>query len=462
MQTEPLAERVASSIDWDAARSATVEQLSELIRFPSVNPPGGELPIARYVADFLQRGGIETRLLEPAPDRGIVVARLRGTGSKPPVMLVSHTDVVSAEGQPWTTDPFGGEVRDGYVYGRGAFDDKGMLAVHMVCIQLLKRLADEGHALERDVILLANADEESGGANGMGWLLREHGDLVTDAGCAINEGGRLRVVDGKLAYAAIQTAEKVQHVVRVTARGSSGHASVPLPDNAITRLAIAMSAIGMHREPLCLTTTTRRFFEGLADGWHDAEEAEAMRTLGSGESDEVEGAAEILGRSPSFDAVLRAGVSPTRLTAGTADNVIPPEAHAVLNVRTLPGQPLDEVLYRLKAAIDSEHVTLTVDSHGEDSPESDVDGVMFQALKEALASLAPGVPVVPYLSTGATDSARLRRAGVPCYGLLPFPLPPEDESRMHAADERVSVEALGFGTRLTMNALLTLCLTDDA
>jgi len=451
--------QVAAAIDWDEARDTTVEFLRELIRFPSVNPPGNELPVARYVQQVLESAGIPVQVLEPAPDRGIAVARLAGSGNEPPVMLVSHMDVVPAENQPWTTQPFGGELRDGYVYGRGAFDDKGMLAVHMACMLMMKRyVVDAGIHLRRDVILLANADEETGGEYGMGWLLKQHPDLVADAGCALNEGGRLRVINGKLAYAAIQTAEKVQHVVRVSATGSSGHASVPVPDNAITRLARAMAAIGAHREPPYLTGTVRQFFGGLAGTWENADEAHAMRVVEGSAPGNLHRATELLGTTPAFDAVLRAGISPTRLAAGTANNVIPPEAHATINLRTLPGQSLNEVLDRLRAVVQDEFVKITVDSPGEDSPESDAAGPMFLALREALAELAPGVPVMPYLSTGATDSARLRRAGVQCFGLLPFPLPPEDEARMHAADERVSVESVGFGTRLTMRALLGLCL----
>ena len=456
------AARLAAAVDWDHARDETVRLLQELIRFPSVNPPGGELPVARHIASELESAGIDVRLLKPADDRGIVVATVHGSGSRPPVLLVSHTDVVPVEGQPWTTDPFGGDVRGGYVYGRGAFDDKGMVAVHMVCMLLLARHVRDGGTLNRDVIMLANADEESGGAKGMGWLLDRHPELVSHAACATNEGGRLRVVDGRLAYAAIQTAEKVQHVVRVTARGNAGHASVPLHDNAISHLARALAAIAAHREPPYLTTTVRRFFAGLAEGWHDPGEAAAMRALSLHDPDSLHDATEALGRTPAFDAVLRAGISPTRLEAGSANNVIPPEAHATLNIRTLPGQSLDDVLDRLRAAVAAGNVEFTVESRGEDSPESDAGGEMYQALERALAEMVPGVPVMPYLSTGATDSARLRRTGVQCYGLLPFPLLPEDEQRMHAADERVSVDALGFGTRLTMLALLQLCTSSDA
>lgn len=463
MARHGLVRQVAGAVDWASARDTTVELLRALIRFPSVNPPGNELPVAQYVRSVLEEAGLDVRLLEPAPARGIVVARLSGSGKGKPVMLVSHMDVVPAENQPWTTDPFGGELRDGYVYGRGAFDDKGMLAVHMTCMLLLKRhVMDAGIELQRDVILLANADEETGGSQGMGWLLENHPELVTDAEFAINEGGRLRVIDGALAYAAIQTAEKVQHVVRVSASGSSGHASVPLPDNAVTRLARAMAAIGTHREPPFLTDTVRQFFGGLASTWKDAAEAKAMRIVASAEAGNLIEAADVLGRTPAFDAVLRAGISPTRLAAGTASNVIPPEAHATINLRTLPGQSLDEVLDRLRNVVSDENVVIDVEVLGEDSPESDANAAMFHALRDALAELAPNVPVMPYLSTGATDSARLRREGVQCYGLLPFPLPPEDESRMHAADERVSVESLGFGTELTMRTLLSLVVAGGA
>src|SRR5690606_30534316 len=221
-------------------------------------------------------------------------------------------------------------------------------------------------------------------------LLKQHPDLVADAGCALNEDGRLRVINGKLAYAAIQTAEKVQHVVRVSATGSSVHASVPVPDNAITRLARAMAAIGAHREPPYLTGTVRQFFGGLAGTWENADEAHAMRVVEGSAPGNLHRATELLGTTPAFDAVLRAGISPTRLAAGTANNVIPPEAHATINLRTLPGQSLNEVLDRLRAVVQDEFVKITVDSPGEDSPESDAAGPMFLALREALAELAPG------------------------------------------------------------------------
>lgn len=442
------------AIDWNAAREEVVRHLQRLIAIDTTNPPGNEAACARYLAEVVAAEGIASTLLEPAPGRAMLVATLRGDGSGGgPVMLLAHMDVVGVERAGWSVDPFGGELRDGYVYGRGAIDDKGMLAANLVTTLLIKRhVLDAGGRLTRDVVFLATADEESGGEFGMAWLVAHHPDLLR-VSFAINEGGRTRVVKGGARYLAIQTAEKLSHVVKLVAHGPPGHAAVPLRDNAILRLGRALAALAAHEEPVRLTETTRQFFAGLAPLWPDRAQGEAMRDVTSSDPAKVRAAGAVLAAVPLLDAVLRAGISPTVIEGGVRHNVIPAEASVALNVRTLPGQPLDVVLARIRTAIGDDRVTVEVLDRSADVAASDVASPMFAALADAARALDPAMVVVPYQSNGATDSARLRALGVQAYGVLPFPMPPEDEERMHGHDERVAVESLLFGTQLLFEAV---------
>src|SRR5687767_4512183 len=219
--------------DWEAVRGEIIANLQRCIRIVTVNPPGNEVYLARELASILARDGIEAKLIEPSPGRAALVARLRGTGARGPVLLMAHMDVVGVEPDKWSVDPFEGVIEGGYLYGRGAIDDKGMLAANLQTMLLLKRhVVDAGIPLERDVIFLATSDEETGGDWGLGWVIAHHPDLIR-AEFALNEGGRTRIVGGGRMYLAIQTSEKVSHVVRVTATGPDGHAAVPLAGNAV-------------------------------------------------------------------------------------------------------------------------------------------------------------------------------------------------------------------------------------
>jgi acetylornithine deacetylase/succinyl-diaminopimelate desuccinylase-like protein len=276
---------------------------------------------------------------------------------------------------------------------------------------------------------------------------------LIDAEFALNEGGRTRIVRGKPLYVAVQNTEKVPHVVTVTARGPGGHASVPLRGNAITRLGRALAAIGAHQEPTQVNPTTRAFFGQLSTVWPDPAERRAMADVASRDSARVRRGASVLGRTPVFDAVLRTGISATILNGGIRSNVIPTEATATLNIRTLPGQSIDNVVARLRRVVNDSSVSLAVTERGEDAPPSDFASPMFAAIAESVQELAPQMVTVPYLSTGATDSARLRQLGIQAFGVLPFPMNQDDEDRMHGNDERVPLSALDFGTRLIYGAI---------
>ena len=451
--TLPTVSASAQSPDWEAAARETVVHLQRMIRINTVNPPGNEIGVAQYLDSTLKAAGIETHLFEPAPGRAALVARLAGDGSRRPVIIMGHMDVVGVERAKWTVDPFAAETKDGYLYGRGAIDDKGMLAANLQTMLLLKRhVIDGGGKLSRDVIFVANSDEEAGGDYGMGWLIANHRQLI-DAEFVLNEGGRTRIVRGKPLYVAVQNTEKVPHGVTVTARGPGGHASVPLRGNAITRLGRALAAIGAHQEPTHVNATTRAFFGQLATVWPDAVERRAMADVASRDSARVMRGARVLGQTPVFDAVLRTGISATIVNGGIRSNVIPTEATATLNIRTLPGQSIDAVVARLRRVVNDTLVTLTVTDRGEDAPPSDFSSPMFTAIAESVKELAPGMVTVPYLSTGATDSARLRQLGMQAYGILPFPMNQDDEDRMHGNDERIPLTSLDFGTRLIYGAV---------
>jgi acetylornithine deacetylase/succinyl-diaminopimelate desuccinylase-like protein len=387
--------------DWEAVTREAVAQLQRLLQFRTVNPPGDERSLAEYLVTVLTAARIDARLIETAPGRAAVVGRIAGSGDKPPIILLAHSDVVGVDADRWSTDPFGGEIRDGYVYGRGAIDDKGMLAANLMTMLLLRREMESGALqLDRDVVFIVTPDEEAGGTFGMGWIVQHEPGLLR-AEYAINEGGRIRVGANGSRTLLLQVAEKTSHLVMISARGKSGHAGVPRADNAILRLGRALAHIS-----------------GYAAG-------------------------------PAH------GVSPTVLAAGSpsATNVIPDEARATLNVRTTPDQSLAHVLSDLRRLIDDDEVTVTIVEEGEPAPASPEDSPMFRALADAARDLDPDIVVRPYLSAGITDSAELRRAGVKAYGVLPFPLSAEDEARMHGVDERVPVAALGFGTRLILGAV---------
>ena len=441
--------------EWKAG-DETVALLQRLIRFNTTNPPGYEMECAGFLVKLFTDAGIEARTYESGPGRAQVFARIKGSGKKRPVMLLAHMDVVGVERERWSCDPFEGVIRDGYLYGRGAIDDKGMLAANAMALILLNRaIRSEKRKLARDVVFVATADEEAGGEWGMGWIVKHHPELL-DAEFALNEGGRTRIIAGGRRYLAIQSAEKISHVVTLTARGTAGHSAVPLPDNAIFALGRALARLADHAEPVHLTAITRNFFAGLARVWPDSGEAAAMRDIASDDKSKSEAAAKILSRTPVFNAVLRAGISPTMVEGGIRYNVLPASAGVVINVRTIPGQKIDDVIARIRTAIADDTIEIEVTDSGEEAPASDAQSEMFTALANAARALDPGMTVVPYMSNGVTDSARLRLLGVNAYGILPFPMEQSDEERMHGHDERIPVESLHFGTRLIYETLLAI------
>ncbi|MFZ0736774.1 MAG: M20/M25/M40 family metallo-hydrolase [Candidatus Acidiferrales bacterium] len=433
---------VAPSSDIAKISDEALVWLQDLIRINTSNPPGNELLVAKYIGGILQKEGIPFEIFESAPGRGIIVARLSSGALPDPsraLLLMAHMDVVGVDKSKWSVDPFGGIIKDGYLYGRGAIDDKGMLAANMATIVALKRGAVR---LNRDVIFLAEGDEEAGGPTGMKFAVEKHWDKIA-AGSALNEGGYVVSKDGKIQYIGIQASEKVSVNVEVVATGTSGHGSIPRPDNAVVHLAAAIEKIGAYQAPVQLSTITRAYFEQLATV-EDEETGKWMRALES--PDRQEHAARIISQDPYWNSMLRDTIAPTMLEAGVRANVVPSVARATLNIRLLPGNQLAPLLAKLAPLVNDPQVKFEVEPDGwETAPSSALDSALYKAIAKAASQEFPGTLVLPMMSTGATDSTPLRLRSVQAYGLLPFPLTQEDRLRMHADDERIPLDSFRKG-----------------
>lgn len=417
--------------------------LADLIRINTTNPPGNELAAAKYIAGILEKEGITPEVIEVAPGRGIVIARLQSGAMPDPskaLMLLGHLDVVGVEAGKWSVDPFAAVIKDGYLYGRGAIDDKGMVAANLAAFIALKR---SGARLGRDVVFLATADEEEGGDASIKQVISKYWNKIACA-YAINEGGVISVAGDKVQYVGVQASEKVPYNVTMVADGASGHASVPRPDNAITHLAAALEKIGAYDAPAQPQTIVLRYFEGLAK-IEDDDTAKWMRAIVQPERLEL--AVRHLGEAnPMWSAMLHDTVTPTMLEAGVRVNVVPSEARANLNVRLMPGDTIQDTIAQLSKLVSDPQIHFELAPNGgENAPPSSLDTPLYEVIERAGQQDFPGAVVLPFLSTGATDSAQLRLHNVQAYGLLPFPLTEADQLRMHGDDERIPIASFHQG-----------------
>jgi acetylornithine deacetylase/succinyl-diaminopimelate desuccinylase-like protein len=431
--------------------------LAQLIQINTTNPPGNEQAAAKYVAGVLQKEGITPELLEVAPGRSAVVARLRSSAISDParaLLLVAHLDVVGADRARWTVDPFGAVMKDGYIYGRGALDDKSMLAANLATIVALKR---SNARLNRDVIFLATDDEEGGGDASIKTLIAKNWDKFA-AGYAINEGGEVISKGGKVQYVAVQASEKVSVNVAVIAKGPSGHASIPTKDNAVVHLSTAIAKIGAYAAPVHFTTVVRRYFEGLA-AVSDDEIAKWMRSLEA--SDRGEHAQRVISdTNPQWGSMMRDSIAPTMLSAGVRPNVIPGEARAMLNIRLLPGDTIDVLLGALNKLVNDPAVRFEIQPNaGLAAPTSSLESDFYSVISKVAAQEFGGAPVLPYQSTWATDSSQLRLHNVQAYGLWPFPVTDEDLARLHGDDERLSVASFNKGVAVLLHIVSDFAVT---
>jgi acetylornithine deacetylase/succinyl-diaminopimelate desuccinylase-like protein len=429
-----FAQNAGRAPDFNKAREEAVGFLQNLVRIDTSS--GNETKAAEYIKSIFDKEGIPAEIFTLENGRGNVVARLKGNGKKRPVLLMGHTDVVGVEKEKWTKDPFGAEIKDGYLYGRGATDDKDNAAANLEVMLLLHR---QKIPLDRDVIYLAEAGEEGSPRLGIGYMVNEHWDQI-DSEFALAEGGTTMVRDGKVSHVAIATTEKVGRGLRLVARGTSGHASVPRPDNAIVHLAAAVGKAGQYQVPMRLNDTTRMFFKRLA-AISSPEEAFLFTHL----EDPVVGpmAQETLRRKYlQYNSMLRTSISPTIFRAGFRSNVIPGDAEATLDIRAVPDEDMEKLVADLKRLIDDPAVEIVRNAVGRPSPPpSSVESEMFRALEKIQEAMFPGAATLPAMLTGATDMSFLRAKGVQSYGISAPAL--ETESGAHSNDERISIE--GFG-----------------
>jgi acetylornithine deacetylase/succinyl-diaminopimelate desuccinylase-like protein len=426
--------------------------LSDLIRVNTTNPPGNETKAANFIAQYLEKEGFETEIIESAPGRGSLVTRLKGTGEKPNLLLLSHLDVVAANPAEWSVAPFEGIVKDGYVYGRGAYDMKGMTAVEVLSLLLLKR---NKVPIKGDVILAATADEEKGGEEGAGYMLRNHREKVW-CPYVLNEGGGLAVPQKKGNVYPVQTAEKGILWFKIKAKGTPGHGSTPnMADNAIVRINKVITKLEEYQPETVYVPTLKRYLEEIAKINPDLEPY-FSRLLSNPKQSE-----QILDELAKTDRALaeeirprtKTTIAPTIIHGGIKENIIPSECEATFDCRVLPGQSVDATLNLIKGLLSDVGMDKLsfeiIQIH--DGNESTTQTPLYGAITDVLREFEPGCGVTPTLTTGGTDSRFFREMGSVCYGFHPMrPDEPNDllEKRMHGIDERITVENLVFGTSI--------------
>ena len=442
--------------DWASFLADATRHFINLLQIDTTNPPGNERPAAEYIANLLSQHGIESTTLESAPRRANLVARLKGDGSLPPILLTGHLDVVMAEPDKWSHPPFSGHKDEsGMIYGRGATDMKQTVMASLAALLLVKQnFHDRGRLPKRDVIFLALADEETGGTYGAKWMAENHPALFADAEFALNEGGGNAVDINGVRYITIQAGEKGTCRFWLRARGKPGHGSVPMPNAGIVRLAGAVHRLGTTWLPVHMTATTRRFLEVLADTQTGPTAAFFRQLLHS------EDPAALMENAPldatmrrNLNAVLRNTTMPTILRSGGQLNVIPDVAEAGIDGRLLPGQSRADFEAEIRAVLGPDYADLEIEwARPQPDPalEATLDGPLLDVIKEVMAERAPGVHLLPNLVTGGTDAKSIAPLGVQVFGFSPHPV---DDihifERAHAHDERLGEQSFHYCVRTT-------------
>jgi acetylornithine deacetylase/succinyl-diaminopimelate desuccinylase-like protein len=427
----------------------TRQYLTDLVRLDTSNPPGNETRVADYLKQVADSHGVACELLGGDPRRMNFVARLRGNGRGRPLLLMAHSDVVPADRLQWTVDPFSADNRGGFIYGRGAQDDKSLLAAELAVMVEIKR---RNIRLNRDLILVSEADEEAG-STGIQWLIQHEWPRI-DAEFALNEGGYiLETKDGPRVFQ-VQTAEKIPTGVVLTAKGTAGHGSLPRADNPVVHLSRALVKLADADEPARLSPPTRRYLRDISKLSDYAWLAPLLPRLDNPATVQA-AAGQIRARDPEIDAMLRATVSPTMLRSGIKINVIPNAAEAQVDVRRLPGETREEVLARFRAVINDPAVDVSL-APGEQMPATEPSPAataLYRAMERAIGRVYPRDMVVPFLLRGASDGSFLRARGMAVYG-VPIFAREGSESRAHGNDERLALKNLEDGVELLWQMVL--------
>lgn len=430
-------------IDYDKLTQEAVTLLQRYVRIDTTNPPGDELDAAKMLKEKFLADGIPATVWEPAPGRGIIAARLRGTGRHTKALvLLSHIDVVPANPREWQVPPFSAQIRDGEIWGRGTLDDKGPGVIELMAMLAIKRA---GILLDRDVIFLATGDEEEGGKLGAGWMVAHEADIFADAQYLLNEGGGIMSRPNGRKYYGVSLSEKTPLWLRLTASGEAGHAAVPPANTAVTRLIAALDRVAAYRAPVRVVNPVRDYFRAIAqlDGGPPefANLATALR------DDDF---ASKFVAVPRQNALVRDTFTPTVLSGSQKTNIIPASAYAEIDGRLLPGENPQLVIANLRKAIadDTIKIDVLLNFPAESSPRK-------SDLMAALGNLAmtENTVVVPLMIAGFTDSHYFREKGLDAYGFIPIEATPAEERGVHGLNERVSVKELGAAVRRMVTLL---------
>ena len=428
-----------------------VKWMQEYLRVDTTNPPGNEMKAVEFYKKILDEEGIENQVFEYAPGRGDLWARIPATAkptSKRPIILLNHMDVVTSDASHWKVPPFSGEIRDGYIWGRGAQDMKDEGLAQLVVMVMLKR---EKIALDRDVIFLAVADEEAMGS-GSDWFIAHQRDLLENAEFLINEGGENLLENGKVKYVGVDVGEKTSYWLHVVAHGRPGHGSRPNPDSAPNRLVHALNRILAYRTPLRVLPVVEEFLRDMAP-YEQADRAGYYRNIRK--AIEEKKFQEEVERDESLNFLLRDTISLTMLGGSGQTNVIPPEAWANLDVRILPGGDPKAVLETLRRVVNDPDVTIEpLESEFRVANYSGTDNAMFAAIREVSGKYFAGTPVVPHITSGYTENQRYRPLGIVAYGFSPYTAPEEEGTTEHGNDERIRVEEVQRGPRMLFDVVV--------
>jgi acetylornithine deacetylase/succinyl-diaminopimelate desuccinylase-like protein len=430
----------AAAPDWKSLEEEAVATLSRYIRVDTANPPGNEMRAAQFLREIFEKEGIETRIIESAPGRGNIFARLRGDGSKKALLLLHHMDVVPADGKHWKEPPFSGTIKDGEIWGRGALDNKGPGIAELTALLAIKR---HNLALKGDLIFLGTADEEAGGALGAGYVLEKHPELFANVGLVLNEGGGVRLgKDGKAREYSVGMTEKTPLWLRLTAPGQAGHGSLPGRNLAVHRLIAALERITRYQSPIKVVPEVQKYYQQIAS-MEAGERRQRYSDLKTALLD-LAFAAEFTA-DPRHNANVRSTHSITVLAASDKTNVIPGEASAEIDARLLPGEDPKDFIRELRRAMNDDAIKIEVLL----SFPPAVSPSHAEALRliSDMAARDGGAPVVTPLGRGFTDCRFFRRKNIPCLGFMPFRNPASESGLVHGIDERITIESLRAGIR---------------
>ena len=427
-----------------------VELLSNYIKLDTTNPPGNEYLGAEFFARILESHGIPFKTYQSKPGRASIRAVIKGSGQKKPLIMLHHMDVVPANGDEWSFDPFGGEIIHGYICGRGALDTKSLGIIQLLALLEIKK---RGIKLHRDLIFLATADEESGGDCGVEYLLREYPDDF-QAELVLNEGGYLvKDENSNSLVAMISPGEKGPCWLKLSRKGMSGHGSTPHSQNCLEKMTRAVNRLLNYEMPLKVTPIAAEYFKKLAQSWDllkpyadDGREDTLLKTL----------ADNGLLALPQISAMLRNTISLNMLKSGDRVNVIPSCAEALIDTRLLPGQDLQEWLHFIKNQLADDEIQIET-VLGNEGNASDMYTESYNVIEKALLDHCPGAIVAPYLMTGTTDSRFFREKNMLAYGLCPVEVPMDDLRSIHGIDEKLSIDSLIKGTEVYTDIIRRLC-----